>query len=645
MYDSHRNGWTFVELLVVTAVTAAAMMVLAMGLLDARESARRRQCAGNLRQLGIALQTYHQANGMLPPAAIRGPAKTAVELKTRTSTAASYFIQNSTANWAVLLLPHLGQEQLAAAFNVTEPVTSEVNAPARTTELPFMTCPSDTFHRPDNLYRALPLEGPECSFARGNYAINGGVSDVRPYPGFPWEPLPNGFLRSFSGSGQRMIERVWGSGVAGFNKCFSVGEFQNGLSNLAAIDEVRAGISRDDVRGVWALGEAGASVTWGHGLIGDDTGPNCRQPRADDIIGGNQLHRAFGEASLIRQGMPCCAYATPGQATARSMHPGGVHVLMMDGSTRFVPDQVDMNLWHAIHSRESRETPLESAIAPQRREERQERDESLIPNPQSPIQPFANSIGMKLARIPVGEFTMGLPDQGQDRPDPETGVPPDVPPHRVRITKDFCIGVLEVTQGQYERVMGVNPSWHSPGGGGKAEIVDQDFRQFPVEQVSWTDAARFCRQLSALRDEQAAGRRYRLPTEAEWEYACRAGSAAPFACPTAVAAKASGFNVRGNSTSGLPIEKGGSYPPNAFGLYDMRGNVFEWCSDWFAWDYYNRSPKDDPQGPSAGVLRVVRGADWRFTGLGCKYTRFETEPWRTNPFIGFRVACDVLHGF
>ena len=223
---------------------------------------------------------------------------------------------------------------------------------------------------------------------------------------------------------------------------------------------------------------------------------------------------------------------------------------------------------------------------------------------------------------------MGLPDEGEDRDDPETGAPPDVPRHRIRITRDFFLGVFEVTQQQYQQVMGTNPSWHSPAGGGRAEIVDQDSMQFPVEQVSWTDAAAFCRRLSALAAERDAGRRYRLPTEAEWEYACRAGSERPFKRPLMTLAEptpegdrhifrpsrvdaapqsngpnnepvpgeaeSSGFNVRGNSTSGLPIRKVGSYAPNPLGLYDMRGNVFEWCADWYAWGYYRALPARRP---------------------------------------------------
>jgi formylglycine-generating enzyme required for sulfatase activity len=198
-----------------------------------------------------------------------------------------------------------------------------------------------------------------------------------------------------------------------------------------------------------------------------------------------------------------------------------------------------------------------------------------------------------------------------------------------------------VTQQQYQQVMGSNPSWHTPEGGGKIEVVDQDPARFPVEQVSWVDAVTFCCRLSALPAEKQAGRSYRLPTEAEWEYACRAGSTERFSPPMLSPEDESGFNVRPNSADGLPVRPVGSYRANAFGLYDMRGNVWEWCSDWFAWDYYQHSPKDDPPGPASGVLRVVRGADWRLTLMGCNYVRVHTEPWRTNPYIGFRVACEA----
>jgi formylglycine-generating enzyme required for sulfatase activity len=553
------------------------------------------------------------------------------------------------ANWAVLLLPHLGHDGLYAAFDPDLPISDPTNARARATELALMKCPSDAHHRPDNSYRIIPKGGEEGSFARGSYAINGGVSHQVFAPGRPWDPAPNGLVRDYVQRGEKRIERIYGNGVAGFNKSFSVQQFDNGLSNLVGIEEVRAGLCPDDCRGVWALGEVGASATWAHGMIGDDVGPNCRHPRADDVIGCDQSHQAFGEADLICEGMPCCSYALSSQATSRSMHPGGVHVLMMDGAVRFVEDHVDPSIWHAMHSRQTREVPLPTDCEPPD-------PASIVPPPESvkaaatpaeeesaAVVSITNSIGMELVRIRAGEFIMGLADKGKEQEDPVHGTPPEVPPHSVRITRDFYLGAFEVTQQQYQQVMGSNPSWHAPEGGGRIEVIGEDPARFPVEQVSWTDALTFCCRLSAIAEEKQAGRSYRLPTEAEWEYASRSGSRERFSPPARSLSSddAWGFNVRPNSPEGLPVRPVGSYQPNAFGLYDMRGNVWEWCQDWFAWDYYRHSPRDDPPGPASGVLRVVRGSDWRLTLMGCNYTRVHTEPWRTNRFIGFRVACDV----
>ena len=251
---------------------------------------------------------------------------------------------------------------------------------------------------------------------------------------------------------------------------------------------------------------------------------------------------------------------------------------------------------------------------------------------------------MPFVRIPAGEFIMGLPDEGENTDTPVTGVPPEAPPHPVQISRDFYLGIHEVTQAQYEKLMGTNPSWYSATGGGKTLVDGRDTATFPVEQVSWADAVAFCKQLSSLPEERIAGRTYRLPTEAEWEYACRSGSTRPFPRKEHVARdNESGYNVFvGEGRNHNPVKPIGSYQPNPFGLHDMRGNVWEWCSDWFGLDYYRHSPSVDPQGPGDGVFRVVRGADWRFSSIHCKLAyRFDTEPWQVDPHLGFRVACDL----
>jgi prepilin-type processing-associated H-X9-DG protein len=643
MSDSGRSGWTLLETVVVTMVAGTVVALVMVGLSLSRERSRRNDCQNHLRQLGLAMQSYHQVYGMLPPAVIREDARASLKLKNLTSTGVNYSVRRTYANWAILLLPQLGHEKLAVAFNQNVPVTDPANVGTRMTELTVMKCPSDGYSRADNACRIFPLNAPECTFSRGNYAINAGVSDLVFVPGKPWSPRPNGLSCKYtdsSGGTDDLVERVWGSGVAGFNKSFSVQEFQNGLSNLVGIDEVRAGLTTDDVRGVWTLGVAGASITLGHGLIGDASGPNCRRPRSDDIIGCNQVHEVFGEEAMIREGMPCASYVLSEQATARSVHPSGVNALMMDGSAKFFVNEVDLSIWHAVHSRETREVAAPASCDALVADDKTPPSPEPVHSSSEGIEFFTNSIGMKMANIPAGEFIMGLPDAGEDREDPLLNVLPNVPPHRVRITREFSLGVFEVTQGQYVRIMGQD-SIADPPRVERNGALAEDRLRLPVANVSWIDAVTFCNRLSALPAEKTAGRRYRLPTEAEWEYACRAGSTRPFVEPTGETADASGFNVRADSSTGLPITNVGSYPPNAFGLHDMRGNVLEWCADWFAWDYYKHSPKLDPRGPSSGVLRVVRGADWRFTGMGCHFTRFDTEPWRTSPFIGFRVLCEM----
>jgi len=173
--------------------------------------------------------------------------------------------------------------------------------------------------------------------------------------------------------------------------------------------------------------------------------------------------------------------------------------------------------------------------------------------------------------------------------------------------------------------MGTNPSLFSASGKGKDEVSGEDTSRFPVERVSWEDAVEFCRELSLLPEEKTEGRIYRLPSEAEWEYACRAGTTTPFHFGHQLngnEANCLGNCPYGTETKGPFLRRTttvGSYQPNAFGLYDMHGNVWEWCQDWYGKDYYRNSPVDDPQGPSSGAsYRVIRGGNWQAVGAGCR---------------------------
>lgn len=213
---------------------------------------------------------------------------------------------------------------------------------------------------------------------------------------------------------------------------------------------------------------------------------------------------------------------------------------------------------------------------------------------------LTNSIGMKFVLIPKGKFLMGSPkgEAPLKEQDKETQ-------HDVEITKAYFLGVYEVTQQQFEQIMGSNPSYLSPTGKGKNIVAAIDTKKLPVESVTWEEADEFCKKLAELDAEKAAGRVYQLPTEAEWEYACRAGANPQQAFNTGKIVTSSEANI--NRQLGRTREPG-SYKPNAFGLYDMHGNVLEWTSDWLG--PYPSESVADPTGPETGRYRIYRGGGW-----------------------------------
>jgi formylglycine-generating enzyme required for sulfatase activity len=255
--------------------------------------------------------------------------------------------------------------------------------------------------------------------------------------------------------------------------------------------------------------------------------------------------------------------------------------------------------------------------------------------PSDPANYLSNSIGRKLAPIPAGEFLMGASAQDVERfkREPAGFNPPEkpyVPQHRVKITKAFDLGACEVTQAQYEKVMGTNPS------------ANKESQDHPVDTVNLDDGVAFCQKLSALPEERQAGRVYRLPTEAEWEYACRAGTT------TATHYGNSLSSSQANIDGGYPLgiaEKGprigktvrvASYASNAWGLYDMHGNLWEWCLD--GPREYSANAIADPRGPETdGTARVLRGGSWR-EGAVTAALRKPRDPVRYRTLhVGFRV--------
>ena len=238
-------------------------------------------------------------------------------------------------------------------------------------------------------------------------------------------------------------------------------------------------------------------------------------------------------------------------------------------------------------------------------------------------KPISNSIGMSFVWIPPGTFMMGSPSN-----EPERGS--DEIQHEVTLTKGYYLQTTEVTQGQWKKVMGNNPSGFKKCG-----------EECPVERVSWDDVQEFIKRLNQLEAKNGYG--YRLPTEAEWEYAARAGSKGPFAFGNCLSTNDANYYGE-NPLSGCPKgeDRGttirvSSFKANAWGLYDMHGNVWEWCQDVYG-DYPTNSVKD-PQGPTSGGPRVCRGGSWSHFARICRSAfRSRSKPGYRINLLGFRAA-------
>jgi formylglycine-generating enzyme required for sulfatase activity len=243
--------------------------------------------------------------------------------------------------------------------------------------------------------------------------------------------------------------------------------------------------------------------------------------------------------------------------------------------------------------------------------------------------------GMKFVKIPAGCFQMGQsPEEmrslrrGIPVGDYEKYYADEQPQHKVCL-EEFWMGIHEVSQREWQKVMGFNPA-----------VFPEDL-DFPVEMVSWEDAQLFINKIN----EQNNTSEFRLPTEAEWEYSARAGTTTMYNTGDTITGTQANFN--GTFPFSLNLRdvyrksptKVGSFPANGFGLYDMHGNVWEWCSDWYQSDYYQNSPANNPSGPETGQMKVLRGGSWfRYSAHIRAATRYKNKAVGQYADTGFRLV-------
>lgn len=405
--------------------------------------------------------------------------------------------------------------------------------------------------------------------------------------------------------------------VIGREKLWS--RFDNGDNLLFRESDFQSPENSELLATIWSLRDptAHALVGW---LVLASQLPLDRVPWLDELVTGREVRPLSG---VDEQQV---AAILGGRASAVAVSPQSAADVPVADRPRSKDDSPDAS-GEASSDSPRREFPrfVRAPLEPPPQKAARTPPELLLQKPAHSQLPakIANSIGMKLVLIPPGDFLMGSPvgDAEANRA--------EQPQHRVRITKPFYLGECTVTHADYRQVMGRTPS-------------DYQAREdnVPVENISWDEAVEFCRKLSALPKERASGRMYRLPTEAEWEYACRANATTRWHCGNLETILEEYAWVHGNSTG--RSHSVGTRKPNAFGLYDMHGNVWQWCVDWLDEAYYHdcsRGVVCDPTGPPSGSARVARGGSW-FDPATCARSanRAGFAPDYELGLTGFRVA-------
>jgi len=329
-----RPGFTLVELLVVIAIIGVLVALLLPAVQAAREAARRSQCTNNLKQLGLALQSYHDVNERFPYAITFTPENI------RANGGSMSTINRNPhygPNWNIDVLPYMEQQSLHKRFNLAQPISADVNREPRGTVINSLLCPSDSYNaiKFEDPLGGLP-NGASDNWARGNY---GAVSSL--------SHMQSGNASFNIGASavelQQWDRRPWTRGIMGANLSLSIEQIEDGTSNTMIVAELRAGVTASDRRGIWAMGSAGASSIWGHSTD-DLLGPNYCVPSADNIWGGTTVVEEMGgnnggDANLATLCMGTGS-GSSSQAGPRSMHPGGIHAAFADGSATFITDSI-----------------------------------------------------------------------------------------------------------------------------------------------------------------------------------------------------------------------------------------------------------------------------------------------------------------
>jgi apolipoprotein N-acyltransferase len=365
--EAFRAGFTLVELLITIAILGVLAGLLLTAVQYARGSSRKLQCANNLHQVGIAMQAYHAAHNTFPPGVVWAPSgeplgfgRFPIGVIDRVARYGAEEPDTIYGNWLMMILPQLEESSLHARFDFGRPISDAVNAPGCATDLAVFKCPSDYRNGPDNQFqRGLAAGLSNLSYARGNYALNVGPDGNCAGLGTPDEPCVNGFFIR----GTNLLknnDQVWGSGVGGVNKSFNFRSVTDGLSKTVAVDEIRSGLDPLDPRGVWALGQVASSLIARHGKFGNTGGPNRCDPAGAEFVGCGKLTTKLGPDYLQANCMACTSGLLVEeaniQAAAASLHSGGLNSLMCDSSVQFIVDEVDVDVWQALHTRNGNES-------------------------------------------------------------------------------------------------------------------------------------------------------------------------------------------------------------------------------------------------------------------------------------------------